>query len=129
MSTKLRIAVFKLIDIMVIFTMVFASPMSMTASALAQNSGPALTTDESAYESGDSARVMGSGFAAGDYVLAAEGPDGTADWDSLTVDESGVFVSDSPALDLAGTYEVRAYTSDWNGNWDETPVASASFTV
>ena len=55
MSKKLRIAIFKLIDILVIFTMVFASPMSITASAMAQDSGPALATDESDYAPGRSA--------------------------------------------------------------------------
>ena len=97
MSKKLRIAIFKLIDIVVIFTMVFASPMSMTASALAQDSGPALITDESDYETGDSARVTGSGFTPGDYVLAAQGPDGTSDWGTASADANGVFVSNSPA--------------------------------
>ena len=129
MSTKLRIAVFKLIDIMVIFTMVFASPMSMTASALAQDPEPALATDAADYATGASAEVTGSGFTPGEYVLAASGPDGQADWGTVTANDAGNFDADSPALDSAGTYEVRAYASGWSGDWNESPLASASFTV
>ena len=131
MNKKLRVAVFKLIDIMVIFTMVFASPMSLTASAMSQDSGPALATDESNYEIGDSARVTGSGFDAGEYVLAADrdNDDDILDWGSVTVDDSGAFVTDSPTLDADGAYEVRAYASEWSGDWEETPIASTDFTV
>src|SRR5687767_14744973 len=109
MSKKLRIAIFKLIDLMVIFTMVFASPMSITASALTQEPGPTLATDAADYAPGASAEVTGSGFTPGEYVLAASGPDGQADWGTVTADEAGNFDSDSPALDSAGSYEVRAY--------------------
>ncbi|HET6594988.1 MAG TPA: hypothetical protein VFG81_05165 [Anaerolineales bacterium] len=129
MRKKLRIAIFKMIDLMVIFTMVFASPMSITASAMAQDAGPTLVTDKSDYETGGSARITGSGFAAGEYVLAASHDGDVSDWDSVTIDETGVFVIDSPALDADGAYEVRAYTSPWSGNWDDTSIASASFTV
>ncbi|HET6822187.1 MAG TPA: PT domain-containing protein, partial [Anaerolineales bacterium] len=129
MNKKLRIAIFKLIDVMVIFTMVFGSPLSITASALTQDSGPTLTTDESDYETGDSARVTGSGFAAGEYVLAAGHGDDSLDWGSVTVDESGVFVTDSPTLDADGEYEVRVYVTGWSGDWDEASFASTSFTV
>jgi len=62
MSKRLRIALFKLIDILVIFTMVSASPMSMTAAALAQDSSAALATEKSDYAPGESAHVTGSGL-------------------------------------------------------------------
>ena len=130
MSKKVRVAIFKLIDILVIFTMVSASPMSMlSAAALAQDSSAALVTDKADYAPGESAHVTGSGFAAGDYVLAAQGPDGQADWGTVSADANGGFETDSPALGSEGSYEVRAYASVWNGDWEETPVASATFTV
>lgn len=129
MSKKIRMAIFKLVDILVIFTMVSASPMNIPASAMAQQNGPALEANQGDYELGESARLTGSGFAAGDYALAAESPDGILDWGAVTADESGVFVSNSPDLEVEGAYEVRAYASDWSGDWEETPVASANFTV
>src|SRR5688572_29040476 len=106
MSKKLQNVTFKFIDILVILTMVLGSPMSISASAMAQDPAPALETDESDYAPGASAHITGSGFTAGDYVLAADGPDGKQDWGSVTANENGDFESDSPALDSAGTYEV-----------------------
>src|SRR5687768_9099937 len=99
MSKKVRIAIFKLIDILVIFTIVSASPMSMlSASALSQDVSAVLGTDKSEYAPGESARVTGSGFAAGEYVLAANGET----WGDITADEAGNFELTSPALDSAG---------------------------
>jgi uncharacterized repeat protein (TIGR01451 family) len=131
MSKKLRIAIFKLIDLMVIFTMVFASPMSMTAAAMAQDSGPTLATDKLDYEPGEAARLMISGFPAGEYVLAADrdNDDDILDWGSITVNDSGILVTESPELNAEAGYEVRAYASGWNGDWEAEFVARATFTV
>ena len=115
---------FKLLDLFVIFTMVFGSPMSALAAPLAQDPAPALTTDAADYALGESAGITGSGFATGEYVLTASGPDGSADWGTVTAGVAGDFTANSPQLTSAGSYEVSAYTA---GN--ETAVASASFTV
>src|SRR5512144_1004459 len=103
MIKKLQIAIFKLLDILVILTMVSASPMNVSA-ALAQDASPTLTTDKSDYAPGDTAHVTGTGFAPGDYTLTANG----VEWGSVTANESGGFEADSPALDVAGSYEVSA---------------------
>ena len=125
MSSKLRMAIFKVIDILVIFTMVFASPMSMTAVAMSQETGPTLAADKSQYNVGESVHVTGSGFAAGDYVLAANG----VEWGSITASELGTFETNSPALDAEGTYEIRAYAAGWSGDWNEAPLTSTAFIV
>ena len=87
MSKKLRIALFKLIDILVIFTMVSASPMTVSAAAMSQDSSPVLATDKSEYAPGESAHITGTGFAVGDYVLAINGEE----WGTVTVPIGGNF--------------------------------------
>jgi hypothetical protein len=120
MSSKLRMAIFKVIDILVILTMVSASPLSITATALAQEASPTLVTDKADYATGETARLSGSDFPAGDYLLTGNG----VDWGTVTADESGVFVTDSPAFDAAGNYEVQALAAA-----DGTLITSVSFTV
>ena len=129
MFRKLQYATFKLMDIFVILTMVLGSPLSISATALAQEPAPVLGIEKPDYAPGDSVHITGTGFATGDYILAANGPDGQLDWGMVTADGSGGFASDSPALGSAGTYALRAYASGWGGDWNEAPVASASFTV
>src|SRR5687767_15823302 len=98
MIKKLRNATFKVMDILVILTMVLGSPLSIAATATPQDAMPKLTTDKSDYAPGESAHITGSGFDAGDYALSATGPDGTADWGTVTANEDGEFESDSPEL-------------------------------
>src|SRR6266545_300731 len=124
MIRKLQTATFKFLDILMILSMVLASPMSVAAAPLAQEPTPVLMVDKLDYAPGESAGITGSGFAAGEYVLTAAGPDGNADWGTVTASDAGDFTASSPQLASAGNYEVSAYTA---GN--ETPVASASFTV
>ncbi len=127
---KLQTTAFKLMDILVILTMVFGAPMNVAAAPRAQAESPALASDKSDYTPGESAHITGAGFVPGDYVLAALVPDGTsANWATVTADASGSFASDSPALDPAGNYEVRAYASGWAGDWSEAAVATVSFSV
>ena len=61
---------FKFLDLIVIFVMTFGSPMS----AMAQDTGPSLTTHQADYAPGDSALIIGTRFTAGDYVLKVSGP-------------------------------------------------------
>ncbi|MEO7841539.1 MAG: hypothetical protein ABIU06_19535, partial [Anaerolineales bacterium] len=129
MNKKIQNAAFKLMDVIMILTMVLGAPLNVAAAPQAQAESPALSTTQSDYAPGESAHVTGAGFIAGDYVLSANGPDGTADWGAVTADDSGGFASDSSQLASAGSYEVRAYASPWSGDWGEAPVASASFTV
>ena len=111
---------FKFLDLIVIFVMTFGSPMS----AMAQDTGPSLTTNQADYAPGDSALIIGAGFTAGDYVLKVSGPSSPADL-TVTADESGGFVSAPLALDFAGEYAVSAYAVG-----DESLViASVTFTV
>ena len=124
MNKILRIAAFKVIDVIVILTMVFGAPLNVSAAPQAQAESPSLSTDLADYAPGESAHITGSGFDAGDYALSATGPDGTADWGTVTANEDGGFESDSPALASAGTYEISAYAPG-----SEEAVASVSFTV
>ncbi|HLO30005.1 MAG TPA: Ig-like domain repeat protein, partial [Anaerolineales bacterium] len=126
MTKKFRIATFKLMDILMILSMVLASPINVAAAPLAQDPTPVLATDQADYAPGASAHVTGTGFTAGDYIIAVNGSD--MQW-TVTADSDGNFASDSPALDSGGSYEVRAYASGWSGDWSEAPVASTSFTV
>ncbi|HZM25081.1 MAG TPA: hypothetical protein VFC02_25245, partial [Anaerolineales bacterium] len=125
MSTKIQIVAFKLMDILVLLTMVLGMPMNVAAAPLAQDATPVLATDKADYALGESAHFTGTGFAAGDYSLAING----AAWGTVTVPIGGNFAADSSAFDSTGDYELRAYPSPWSGDWNELPVASASFTV
>src|SRR5688572_784661 len=133
MSKNVRIAIFKLIDILVILTMVLASPMNVAAAAMAQDSVPSLETDKADYAPGESATVTGSGFAADNYVLVAKEADGSPKiWEtlSITIADNGNFESDSPTL-VEGSYEIRVYAAGWeeNKDWEAEPVANVTFTV
>src|SRR5512133_347798 len=127
---KFRTMMFKFMDVLVILTMVFGAPMNAAAAPLAQSESPVLVLDKSDYAPGESAHVTGGGFSPGDYVLAAMGPDGTVvNWATVIADETGYLVTDSPALDMAGSYGVRAYAVDWAGDWGQAAVAAVSFSV
>ena len=120
---KFTKAAFKFLDLIVIFVMTFGSPMS----AMAQDAGPSLTTNQADYAPGDSAYITGTSFTAGDYTLRAMEPGGNiADWGPVTVSEGGGFTIISPSLIAEGAYELRAYASDWASDWSEAAIATVS---
>ncbi|HKY54514.1 MAG TPA: hypothetical protein VJM08_09420, partial [Anaerolineales bacterium] len=126
MNKKIQVAAFKLMDIIVLLTMVLAMPGAAYAAPQSQESLPVLSTDKLDYSPGESAHVTGSGFAAGEYDLVANGEV----WGTDTTNEDGEISLDLSAPASAGSYEVRAYASPWSENWDdETFLASTSFTV
>ncbi len=117
--SKLMKFTFKLLDLIVIFVMMFSSPMSV----LAQDPAPVLTPDKSDYLPGDIAQVTGTGFTVGNYVLSANSPAGPLDWGVVSAGEGGSFTTGSPAL-VAGTYQVNAYAEG-----SDVVLASVNFTV
>ena len=102
MSNKIQTATFKLLDVLVILTMVFGAPLNVFAAPRAQTESPALVSDKLDYAPGESAHITGSGFTAGEYVLAANGPDGPADWGPVTADGAGSFAAASPPAGFRG---------------------------
>src|SRR5512133_1156553 len=130
MYKNLKLGLFRLLDVIVILTMLFGGPMNVYAAPLAQDATPALATDKTDYASGETVHISGANFAAGDYLLRAIGPDANiADWGSVTADDTGAFQSDSPQMGASGSYELRAYPAGWSGDWSESPVAGITFTV
>src|SRR5687767_14499316 len=126
MNKKIQNAAFKLIDVIMILTMVLGMPGTVYAAPQAQDSTPVLRTSESDYAPGESAHVTGSGFAPGDYDLVANGEE----WGTVPANEGGEISSDLSAPAAEGSYEVRAFASPWSGDWDdEAVVASTNFTV
>src|SRR5687768_14613754 len=126
MNKKIQNVAFKLIDVIMILTMVLGMPGTVHAAPQAQDSTPVLRTSESDYAPGESAHVTGSGFAPGDYDLVANGEE----WGTVAANEDGEISSDLSAPAAEGSYEVRAFASPWSGDWDdEAVVASTSFTV
>ncbi|HXQ33719.1 MAG TPA: hypothetical protein VN843_06890, partial [Anaerolineales bacterium] len=124
MNKKIQNAAFKFMDVIMILTMVLTGPMNVAAAPLAQDPTPVLGTDASDYAPGATAHITGSGFAPGDYTLAALGPDSAVvEWGSVTADGDGNFAADSPELTSAGNYEVSAFAGD------NALVATVSFTV
>ena len=111
MNKKLQNAAFKVMDVIVILTMVFGAPLNVAAAPQAQAELPALSTNQSDYAPGESAHITGAGFTAGDYVPArmARWTTGLGNSDCC---ESGEFVSDSPIWLSVCTYEF-ALRSGW----------------
>jgi hypothetical protein len=105
--SKLTKVTFKLLDLIVIFVMMFSSPMSV----LAQDAGPQLSTDKTDYVPGDTINVSGVGFVTGNYSLKATYPDGTiVDWGAVLVDDTLVFSATAPAAVTAeGTYGLATF--------------------
>jgi uncharacterized repeat protein (TIGR01451 family) len=109
----------------------------LLAHAAFAGGGPALSTDKPDYSPEETVQVAGTGFTPGSYAIPVLRPDGTmvtgdgtftAGWDLATADGSGAF-SYSYQLDgVQGTYEVRAYSAGWSGDWTQTPIASVTFT-
>ncbi|MEJ2304886.1 MAG: hypothetical protein P8Y14_25460, partial [Anaerolineales bacterium] len=129
MSTK-KIPVF-LITFMLAVTL-------LVSFAAAEGDAATLSTDKPDYSPGDTVHITGGGFVAGNgYVLPVLRPDGTIvkgdgsftpGWDTVTADASGNLAYDYQLDGIFGTYEVRAYPSDWSGDWNLAPLASVTFT-
>ena len=125
MSKKFQTVTFKLLDIIVILTMVLSSPMSVFAAPLADDPNPVLSADKSDYAPGESAHITGTGFAPGSYSLAALGPDSVVvDWGTVSADNDGNLTTYSPALSSAGSYVVSALAVS-----DNALAATVTFTV
>jgi len=99
---------------------------------------PTLTTDKGDYFADETVIITGGGFAHDTlYYIPVIRPDGstvtgdgsnTSGWDSVQSNVSGGFTYSYQLDGLPGTYEVRAYPSDWDGNLSQTPVATVAFT-
>src|SRR3990170_7872460 len=107
----------------------FAPLGSSAGPAAALQAGPTLLTDRTGYQPGDTVHITGVGFAPGEYALPVMRPDGSTAPGAVIADEAG-----GPAYDYLpdggeGSYEARAYSADWSGDWGEAPLASVTFTV
>src|SRR3990172_1801611 len=102
---------------------------SAAGAAAALQDGPILLTDRTGYQPGDTVHITGVGFAPGEYALPVMRPDGSTAPGAVIADEAG-----GPAYDYLpdggeGSYEARAYSAGWSGDWGEAPLASVTFTV
>ena len=98
---------------------------------------PILTTDKDDYFASEIVTVTGAGFAADtDYDIPVIRPDGTIvrgdgtflpGWDTVHSDGSGAFTYLYQLDGVAGTYEIRVYSSPWSGDLGEIPVATMTF--
>jgi len=117
-----------------IFVALIAAVLLVSNSSAA----PVLTTDKEDYFSNEIVPVTGNGFAPNTlYDIPIIRPDGSIvvgdgsfipGWDSVTSDGLGDFTYLYQLNGIFGTYEVRAYVSPWNGNLNQPPVASMTFT-
>jgi hypothetical protein len=97
-----------------------------------------LATDKPDYQPGEIVHLTGTGYSAGaSYDVPVRRPDGsiiigdgsgTAGWDTVVADASGNLTYDYHLDGILGTYEARTYASPWSGDWNEVPLASATFT-
>jgi hypothetical protein len=102
------------------------------------HAAPTLTTEKDDYFSGETVIITGGGFALNTlYDIPVIRPDGsivtgdgsnTSSWDSVQSNASGGFTYSYELDGIEGTYEVRAYPSDWGGDLGETPLARVFFT-
>src|SRR5439155_21282691 len=109
----------------------FSSPASASTN-------PVLATGKLDYHPEEIVDITGSGFDPGtDYAIPVLRPDGTIvkgdgtfswGWDTANTDGSGNLSYNYQLDGVQGTYEVRAYPSDWSGDWELNPIASVSFT-
>ncbi|NYT12738.1 MAG: hypothetical protein GKC03_09385, partial [Methanomassiliicoccales archaeon] len=99
---------------------------------------PIVWTDKMDYLPGETVIVSGSGFEPnGDYDLPVIRPDGTMvigdgsftpGWDTVKADVNGDLIYHYQLDGIAGTYEVRAYDSPWQGDLTQAPITSTTFT-
>ncbi|MFM8426060.1 MAG: hypothetical protein ACKOBL_12895 [Chloroflexota bacterium] len=90
MTTKFFSATYKLLDTIVLITMILAAPFNISATYM-EIGNPVLSTDRAEYAPGETVFISGTGFTPGDYVLTVNGPDGALDWGSVTANEVGDF--------------------------------------
>ncbi len=135
MNTNTRlIAVFSLMALLALGMFISGAP-----SVVAETT-PTLTTDKADYSPGEIVVITGTGFAPGDYALPVLRPDGSIvvidpslhiavnGWDTVTADANGNLTYNYQLNGIEGLYEARAYPAGWAGDWNETPVASVTFT-
>jgi len=103
---------------------------------------PSLTTDKADYAPGEVVTVFGADFTPDTaYALPVLRPDGsivtidpisheiTYGWEiTEPAGADGSFAYFYQLDGILGTYEARAYPADWTGDWNETPLASVTFT-
>ncbi len=121
---------------------VIATLAAMGAIPAGANATPTLTTGKADYHPGEVVDIYGVGFDADEtYAMPVKRPDGSIvlidptthmvipgqGWDFATADEFGNFFHDYQLNGIQGEYEVRAYPQDWNGDWNQTPIASHKF--
>ncbi|MEY2818138.1 MAG: hypothetical protein RL275_1601, partial [Chloroflexota bacterium] len=123
MTTKFFSATYKLLDTIVLITMILAAPFNISATYM-EIGNPVLSTDRAEYAPGETVFISGTGFTPGDYVLTVNGPDGALDWGSVTANEVGDFSIVSPPLASEGAYELSV-----NPTGGDAPSASIGFTV
>ena len=59
---KLARSTFKLLDLLIIFMMVFGSPLSALAAPLTQDPVPTITSDKADYAPGETVTLTGAGW-------------------------------------------------------------------
>ena len=99
---------------------------------------PVLTTDKDDYSPEGIVTITGGGFAPNTlYDIAVIRPDGSivrgdgsfsCGWDTVQSRGSGSFTYRYQLDGIVGIYEVRAYSSPWDGNLSEIPLATVTFT-
>ena len=136
--TKIAMRMFPALSLALVLV---CSVSFLTLVAGAQAPTPTLATDKPDYAPAEVVHITGTGYAAGvTYALPVMRPDGsivtidpithlpTPGWDTRTADAAGNLTYDYLLNGIAGTYEVRAYPHPWSGDWNETPLASVTFT-
>jgi hypothetical protein len=99
---------------------------------------PSITTDKADYAPTETVLISGSGFEANtNYYIPVIRPDGTIvlgdgtftpGYDSINSDTDGAFLYEYILDGVFGLYEVRVYDSVWDGDLDQEPIASTTFT-
>jgi hypothetical protein len=103
---------------------------------------PTLTTDKADYAPEEVVHVSGTGFVPGTYAMPVKRPDGSIvvvdpsthqaspspQWENATADDNGNLAYNYQLDGIGGTYEVRAYPSNWSGDWGADPIARVTFT-
>ena len=115
----------------------------LLATAPTGASAATLTTGKADYGPGEVVDIYGTGFLPGaTYSMAVQRPDGSVvlidpathavipgqGWDYATANLSGSFEHFYQLNGIIGPYEARAYPQNWNGDWNQAPVAAVTFT-
>jgi hypothetical protein len=102
---------------------------------------PTLYTGKPDYAPEEIVDITGMGFAPNTtYAIPVMRPDGSIviydpdthlalpGWGTATTDADGNLAYDYVLDGVLGAYEARAYSADWAGDWNETPLAIVTFT-